>query len=97
MHAFLIVILAAFLFVAAPVNAASHCHQRDLVREQLKAYWNETPLIFGVARAGNLVEILTSPAGETWTIIVIHPIGRACIVITGENLQPVAPSKGSKL
>ena len=51
----------------------------------------------GVAKNGGLVEVLTSGAGSTFTIILTRPDGTTCMIAAGQgweslsNLSPPQP------
>ena len=60
----------------------------------LAANFREIPIALGVTGGGDLVEILTSPTGNTWTIIVTNPRGRTCLLAAGEGWRVARPRSG---
>ena len=74
--------------VAAPQPAPAQsvtCRPRDFVLGQLAQRYNEAPVAVGLTNRGALVEVLTTPDGKTWTIIISSPDGMSCLVEAGEN------------
>jgi hypothetical protein len=61
------------------------CNTRDSVVSQLSNKYKETTVAVGVTNTGGLVEVLSSPDGNTWTIIVTKPKGMSCLVLSGEG------------
>ena len=78
--AFLIAVLASM-----PAGAQTLCGQRTEVLNGLSGTYTETPAAMGLSNNGGVVEILTSPKGDTWTIIITMPNGLSCLVAAGEN------------
>src|SRR5688500_11916172 len=65
----------------------------DLKTALLKDF-NELPSGSGIAGQGkSAVIVFASPAGETWTMAIIGPDGRACIIASGEGWMEVIPPK----
>ena len=48
----------------------------------------------GLSNNGGVVEILTSPKGVTWTIIITMPNGMSCLVAAGKNWEEM-PQKAA--
>jgi len=90
-----------FLAFSAPAGTAeqigtTRCESRAAVLDYLSTKYSEAPVAMGVAKNGSLVEVLTSGAGSTFTIIVTRPNGTTCMVAAGqgwESLSTLAPSK----
>lgn len=70
------------------------CGERDRMVETLKRKYDELPVSFAVVTNGNLLEVLTSQDGETWSLIVTKPDGTACLLSTGENWRKLEPQWG---
>lgn len=49
--------------------------------------YGEVPLGVGLANDGNLLELLTSDGGETWTLLVHLPGSVSCLLATGTDWQ----------
>ena len=80
--AFLIAVLASM-----PAAARTLCGQRVDVLNGLHGTYTETPSAMGLSNTGGVVEILTSPKGDTWTIIITMPNGLSCLIAAGENWE----------
>ena len=93
-------VLLAAMFLAAPnaVVAQANCGPREKILEAAILQYKELPTARAVTAGNRLLEVLTSPDGETWTVIISHPNGMSCIMATGEgweNFDYEAPSQGS--
>jgi hypothetical protein len=81
-------VLAAVALPISAANAGSPCNPRKDVLSQLSNKYKESPVAIGLSSNGNLVEVLTSTDGMTWTIIQTSPAGVSCMVASGESWQP---------
>ena len=81
-----IVFLAVFL-LAAPAVAQPQCDDRAKVLAHLATKYQESSVAIGVTSSGGLVEVLNSPEGKTWTIIVTTPQGMTCLLAAGDGWQ----------
>lgn len=77
------------LLIATDAAAQLACAERPKVLEQLADRYQESPVAVGVSNSGDVVEVLTAPAGDSWTILVTMPNGTSCVVAVGEDWQPV--------
>ena len=74
------------------------CGDRAGIVKSLASKYGEAPVSMGVAANGSLLQVLASPDGETWTVLLIRPSGIACIMATGENWGAADPSPpGNKI
>lgn len=87
--AFLAVIFAGGI-AASEVDPERRCEQRGTILAFLKHRYAEKPVAMGLAANGGLIEVLASHDGQTFTIIVTNPDGRACMVAAGKDWQSVA-------
>ena len=98
--------LAPFLIAAAAFSCASwpgaalgqdHIWKPrgDVVRF-LSTKYNETPAARGLDTSGGIIELLTAPGDETWTMIVTMPNGLTGLIATGEFWQTVPVVNGAK-
>ena len=87
MRLILAALLGGFLFSASSVAAQTLCGQRENVLRGLTGTYTETPSAMGLSNNGGVVEILTSPKGDTWTIIITMPNGLSCLIAAGENWE----------
>lgn len=77
--------LGAAFHLAGAAQAQPACGPRAQVLAWLAASYREAPVAAGVSGQGALVEVLASPDGATWTILVTAPTGRTCVVGAGEG------------
>ncbi len=94
-HAFPFLLAAVASAAAAliPTPAAAQqvpCGQRDNVLGRLAQKYGESPVAIGVTSMGGLVEVLSTPDGKTWTIILSDPNGTSCLVASGEGWRGMA-------
>ena len=90
---FVIALLIAVL-ATMPAAAQTLCGQRMDVLKGFNGTYTETPSAMGLSNNGGVVEILTSPKGDNWTIIITMPNGLSCLVAAGENWEKM-PRKAS--
>lgn len=81
-------VCAALTVPMAAAQAGAPCSKRTDVIAELGKKYKEAPVAIGLASNGNLLEVLTSADGATWTIIQTSPAGIACLVAAGEGWQP---------
>ena len=94
-----LLIAAVFAALFLPETAAGQAVWTDRahVVKQLAHAYSEAPRALGITAAGGVLELFTSGAGETWTVIVTLPNGMSRIVATGEHWIILKPdSKGPK-
>lgn len=78
--------VAAFLCLGDAVAAQRPpCAMRAAVVGHLAEKYKERPVAIGLSETGGVFELLTAPAGETWTVIVTWPNGVACLIAAGRN------------
>ncbi len=69
---------------------------REIVR-QLAEKHGERAAGRGLSASGNLVELLRAEDGG-WTLLMVLPNGRACLMSMGEAWQPIeAPRPGDEI
>jgi hypothetical protein len=54
---------------------------------QLSEKYAEVPVALGVANNGGVMEVLSSPNGTTWTIVLTMPNGQSCMIAAGDDWQ----------
>lgn len=88
--------ILAFLFALTltpnVVSAQTVCGTRDKFLDHLSQSYGEIPTATGITSNGKLIEILTSRKG-TFTIIVVMPDGKACLLAAGEAWQNLSPEE----
>ena len=77
-------LVAVFLW-PLPGEAAPVCEDRKGTLEALQRQYGEVPVAQGVDANGDLVEVVATATGQTWTIIVTRPGGKSCIVGFGKD------------
>ena len=80
----IVAILFALAALTIPVEAAT-CGNRAVILAQLATKYQEAPVGLGVSNGGDLMELLISADGTTWTILQTRPNGPTCMVAAGEN------------
>jgi len=77
-------LLAALVLAATPASAQNLCATLDKIADVLREDHREVPVQIGDTRAGQVV-VFATPDGGTWTIVVVSPDGRACVVSDGKR------------
>ena len=65
------------------------CTSRADVISHLGKKYSENPVAIGLANNGGVIEVLSSRAGASWTIIITMPNGTTCMIAAGENWEDV--------
>ena len=91
---FIAAFIAAFL-LPGPALAQVTCVPRKQLIKNLAENHQETPTALGLTTRGLVVEVLTSPSG-TWTIIMTHPNGVACMMAVGQGWEDIARENAEK-
>ena len=83
---------ASFLALPAVSHAqpAARCADRDILVKRLAEKFVEQQVAVGVTANGKMVEVLASPTGGTWSIVLTEPGGPSCFVAAGANWVNVA-------
>ncbi len=84
------------LVVAVPASAQMACAERNDIISRLDGQYSEEPVAMGLANNGGIIEVLSSPEGSTWTIIVTDTNGLSCLVAAGEYWEPAAEEQAGK-
>lgn len=83
-------VIAASVVAAVPAAAQTQaCSSRMEVLKHLSSEYSEAPVAMGLANNGGVVEILSSKAGQSWTIILTLPNGVSCLIAAGENWEAI--------
>jgi hypothetical protein len=69
--------------VAAPLA----CGARTDVITNFASKYHEQPRSMALTNDGQLLEVLKSDDGTTWSILITTPEGVSCLVATGEDWQ----------
>ena len=66
--------------------APQQCFPREKLLAQRLQDHGEVPVASGLPAGGGVLEVLASPSGMSWTMIVHVPeTGIACVVLNGED------------
>lgn len=83
-RAFLLASLVLFgLLSEARAQAPPVCLPRKALIAQLAQSFDENPRAVGLADSGNVLEIVRTDDGRTWTLLSTDPAGRSCVLATG--------------
>lgn len=82
-------VAASIASIAQAASPQPLCTDRKVVLSQLSKQYSEAPVAMGIANNGGVLEILSSSAGKSWTIIVTMPNGMSCMIAAGENWESV--------
>jgi phage/plasmid primase-like uncharacterized protein len=77
--------------LAAAPAWAQLCQPNHKLRAYLETKYREQVTAYGVTNNGNLLEILTSKDGETWSLVLLQPNGKACLLAAGEGWRLLKP------
>jgi hypothetical protein len=71
----------------APANPRMPCHNATEIAKQLSSKYDEAPVAFGLQSNGNLLQVYSSEAKDTWTVVSTTPAGMSCIVAAGKRWE----------
>ncbi len=63
------------------------CLERGAFVARLFEFYREAPAAMGLTSSGTVLELIESPGGKTWSIIVTLPNGLSCGLVAGEAWQ----------
>lgn len=99
-----ILVLSIFMIFALPPSTGdadttdeNNCGARDTVLSFLSSKYSEKPVAMGLAANGGVIEVLTSRAGSTFTIIVTMPKGQSCMVAAGQGWELLETTTKSQI
>lgn len=82
----LAVFILSYTFGSVSAEAQNQtCDTHANVLKHLGDRYDEATVAAGIADNGMLLEVLSSPKGETWTIIVTRPNGPSCLFAAGNS------------
>ncbi len=82
----------------SPAPAAAPCAPREVLLRRLAEGYGEAPQALGLTGNGALLELLVSPGGRSFSILLTRPPGAgapgrvSCLVAAGEGWRPAAPA-----
>lgn len=70
-------------------NQDNGCRKRTELLAHLEKKFQEAPVARGVADSGVLLEVFSSPDGETWTAALTMPNGITCLIASGKSWENI--------
>jgi len=83
-------VVLGVLACTADAAAQPTCGTREALLKALARDFQEQPVGIGLSANGAVLELLTSPAGTTWTLMATQPSGVTCLIGSGEAWQPIS-------
>jgi hypothetical protein len=83
-------LLALAVFVGGAAAAQEMCADHKQALEYFMKSHNERPTVNAVMDSGAVLQILTSPNGATWTMLIVRPDGKSCLIASGSDWQTKA-------
>lgn len=90
----IVLLIVALIFIESAQWAAAEtmkCTERNAAIRHLRGKFSEAPVAMGLTNTGTVLEVLTSDAGKSWTILVTMPDGTACLIAAGEAWRTIPP------
>ncbi len=78
------------LLNATPAEAGMVCGTHADILVAFANHYDEHPVARAISDPGALFEVLASPDGKTWTVILTPPNGPTCVIGTGQDWQQLA-------
>jgi hypothetical protein len=82
--------LAAVLAAAQVAQGAPQCDSREALTALLADRYRETRRAVGIAGQAAVMELYASDETGTWSIAIILPDGRMCLMASGSNYEALA-------
>lgn len=82
--------------VQSQIPAQSVCAERHVLLSSLEREYSENPTAIGLASNGSIIELLTTPDGQTWTILMTRPDGTSCVIAAGEAWESLPEVAGGQ-
>ena len=87
-----VLLLAGLIFFEPSQWAAAQsmaCTDRTAALRHLEGKFSEVPEAMGLTSTGGVLEVLTSDAGKSWTMLITMPDGKTCLIAAGEAWRSV--------
>ena len=96
------ILAAAILWGPSGASAQSLGTPRELstraeIVDFLGQTYDEAPVAGGIASNGSVLEVFTSPDGNSWTIILTSPDGTSHVMAAGETWLELLKLKGERI
>lgn len=82
---------------AAEASAVMVCGLRTAITSELHDDYAEQPAALGVTNSGHVMELWTSAAENTWTLIMTLADGTSCIVGAGGDWRTIERTASGEL
>ena len=82
---------------AQTLGTPSGLSTRTEIVDFLGQTYDEAPVAGGIASNGSVLEVFTSPDGQSWTIILTSPDGTSRVVAAGETWLELLKLKGERI
>lgn len=97
-----VILGAALILTPVGVSAQSLGTPRELstrteIVDFLGQTYDEAPIAGGIASNGSVLEVFTSPDGQSWTIILTSPDETSRVVAAGETWLELIKLKGERI
>lgn len=76
---------------SASAQAQMACAPHKAVVAKLGETFKEHAASLGLAANGHMMQIYSTPSGETWTLVSTSPAGMSCILASGKHWQSIKP------
>jgi hypothetical protein len=86
-------VLSLATTASAQNTVPAACADRGQALNHLSVKYAEAPVAMGLASNGGVVEVLSSTAGESWSILITMPNGMTCLIASGENWEKLKPQQ----
>ena len=89
-----VLIFAVLCFVGSThwaIAGSTACTARKAAIRHLEGKFSEAPVATGLTNTGAVLEVLTSDAGRSWTMLVSMPDGSTCFIAAGEAWRTIPP------
>ena len=94
---YLMIALAALFLWSAPVHAQDAVCGRYLeITQGLSHKYQEKIVGRGLTQAASAMEIYVNVDTGTWTVVIVHTTGIACVSAAGTDWHSIASTKGER-
>lgn len=67
------------------------CEQRETLVGLLEHSYDEVPIAAGLEETGNVIEVLASRDGKSFTVLITRPDGVTCVAASGQHWLMLDP------
>ena len=88
---FAVAAIAFVISTGGSAQAIPNCGPHAWMLKARELQYGEVPAARGTTNLGGLLEVLATPDGATWTILITGSNGVACMAATGQGWRRTAP------